>query len=469
MSGFPAELGRNPEPDCRKGELTGLPIAERRVFLGNFTCELEWGKEWFRAQSSQSLQLSTEGGALLVSLTDRLRPLNAGLAWSWLPMVQPGDLVLGVESPAGLSLQSGFPFLPRSRWQGIEFRRELPDGAAGTLVPWGWTLTASELARRLGRPPAIPSPAVVATVNSRSQRWEWEQELGIALPGSRLIARLADLPPALQALPEPAAGWILKANFGMSGREAIRGTGTTVTEPQRRFVEQRLAATGPLVLEPLLNSVAEAGVQWELSATGTITLVGVAEQVAAGGSWQGSRWSNEPVPPAWSEAIEATQRVAQRVAAAGYFGPLGIDVMRYRDAAGRERLRPLQDLNARFTMGRLTLAWRDWLPAGWSGAWRVLPGGIAQIVREFCDEVARAGEQDVRAWLTTPTWAPAGAMQGKEGSTRPPTRGASQRPLSRGPASQLPPVRLLLAAADPVRLQQLEEAVAARRASLAGG
>ena len=458
MPGFPAELGLNPEPDCRKGETAGLSIERRRVFLGNFTCELEWGKLWFRTPATQE----AAAGGLLVSLTDRLRPLNAELAWSWLPLVHPGDLVLGIEPPKGPGPESWFPSLPRNRWKGVEFRQELPEGVTGTLIPWGWTPAATELARRLGPPQPFPSLAVVAAVNSRTQRWAWEQELGMALPGSRVIASLCDLPPALRALPRPDAGWILKANFGMSGREAIRGTGPTVTEPQRRFVEQRLAATGPLVLEPLLDAVAEAGVQWELSATGTITLVGLAEQVAAGGSWQGSRWSSEPALPVWREAIEATRHVAQRVAAAGYFGPLGIDVMRYRDPAGHERLRPLQDLNARFTMGRLTLAWRDWLPAGWSGAWRVMPGGTANVVRQFCEEIARAGDPEVLAWLTTPTCS--GAGPGEQESTALHSQGASQRPLPISRAKSLPPVRVLLAAADPVRLRNLEEELAKRRA-----
>jgi hypothetical protein len=137
---------------------------------------------------------------------------------------------------------------------------------------------------------------------------------------------------------------------------------------------------------------------------------------------------------------------------------------RYRDPAGHERLRPLQDLNARFTMGRLTLAWRDWLPAGWSGAWRVMPGGTTNIVREFCEEVARAGDPEVLAWLTTPTFSGAVQAPGKPKSTSLVTSGASQRPLPTSRAKSLPPMRVLLAAADPVRLRNLEEELAKRRA-----
>ncbi|MCA9082192.1 MAG: hypothetical protein KDA58_16640, partial [Planctomycetaceae bacterium] len=35
----------------------------------------------------------------------------------------------------------------------------------------------------------------------------------------------------------------------------------------------------------------------------------------------------------------------------------GIDAMRYRDRSGDLRIRPLQDINARYTMGRIALNW----------------------------------------------------------------------------------------------------------------
>ena len=465
-----------PPPDLPAGSLSRpqppQQTAGRRVFWSNFDCEWEWaaiGNSNGRSAShatdpagEPSDPQPARASRVLQSAAEKTRRWCTELAWSWLPMARPGDLIVcGGGDVTSLSPVWSTD-LPTAVWQGLEWGTGLPEGWKGRLVPWGWTPSAKTLARQGSDPAPAPLPEVVAEVvaevNARSRRWEWEQELGLALPGSRPIASVEELASALRALPDAGAGWVVKANFGMSGREAIRGRGTTVTEPHRRFVEQRLEATGPLVLEPWLTAVAEAGVQWEIAPDGTVTLVGVAEQRVAGGTWQGSRFSGRTSSDDWREAIDATGRVARRVAAAGYWGPLGIDCMRYRDATGVERLRPLQDLNARFTMGRLTLAWREHLPAGWSAAWRVIPPHAAEAVRMWCEHLGTARDDSRLAWRTTPGIKPGFTP----GITPTPVTGSAIRTSTHAAATDsgrgesFPGGRCLLAAADDHRLDLLE-------------
>jgi hypothetical protein len=57
--------------------------------------------------------------------------------------------------------------------------------------------------------------------------------------------------------------------------------------------------------------------------------------------------------PAFERATElyvSAECVAERLCAAGYFGPFGIDAFCYRFDSGQERFNALSDLNARFTL-----------------------------------------------------------------------------------------------------------------------
>jgi hypothetical protein len=165
--------------------------------------------------------------------------------------------------------------------------------------------------------------------------------------------------------------WLLKANFGMSGREAIRGRGTKLDNKTGNWAARRLAGGGPIFFERLVERVAEAGIQIEIPRDGPPFLVGVTPLlVDRSGAYRGSRFGCPASEiEGWQPAVETALRAAQMLHREGYFGPLGIDAMQYRDDHGRLRLRPLQDINARYTMGRLALGFIRILPAGWCGTW----------------------------------------------------------------------------------------------------
>src|SRR5262249_53438740 len=106
----------------------------------------------------------------------------------------------------------------------------------------------------------------------------------------------------------------------------------------------------------------------------------------------------------WEPAVTNALRVAHVLQEKGYFGPLGIDAMQYRDGSGQIRVRPLQDLNARHTMGRLALEFRRVVPEGWCACW--LHPGVAQTQGNSVDlwlaEVARRVPSGVRVVPTSP-------------------------------------------------------------------
>ncbi len=130
-------------------------------------------------------------------------------------------------------------------------------------------------------------------------------------------------------------------------------------------------------VEPWLERIQEAGVQWELfGGERPPELQGVTPLISdERGQYRGSVFRPiEEELAIWEESVAVSRRAADCIADAGYFGPLGIDAMLYRDGEGGVRHRPLQDINARWTMGRISLGWRE-RPAPGSFVCSLRPAG----------------------------------------------------------------------------------------------
>ncbi len=61
---------------------------------------------------------------------------------------------------------------------------------------------------------------------------------------------------------------------------------------------------------------------------------------------------------------------------AGFWGPVGFDVMRYETATGEIHDRVCQDINARHTMGRLASGWRRYLQEDEQALWIHSPAQV---------------------------------------------------------------------------------------------
>ncbi len=313
-----------------------------RIFLGNFDFEYELA------------------GTPTSRENPKLADINRRLSLAWAPLLQPGDLVAHSDSSG--TLQFHDPADPQTRI--------FPDPAISwELVPWGWSSSAHCLAKSLAISIEGPDPEIVRHVNRRSFRFQLECELGIALPGAALIQSQQDLRAALAHIP-PEVGWGLKSEFGMSGRERHLGRGPQISPVGLNWVASQLQAGMPLVFEPWLRSLREAGLLFEIPRRDPPLLSGVAELLtSSGGAYLGSRFGAVEDSLGWEPAIDVGMQIAERLQRLGYFGPLGIDAMIYETFEGSSRIRLLQDLNARLTMGRLALAWIPLLSHGECGLW----------------------------------------------------------------------------------------------------
>jgi len=325
-----------------------------------------------------------------------LRRLDAELAPTWLAVAEDGDAIWTPQPVPPefweAMAAAGFPRItPVTDWRS-QLERYEP-------TAWGWTPELLAIAITVSPRRELPPANVVRSANSRRWSFARETEWQVGLPHAAACESVDDVARALAAWPAREAKWVVKAEFGMSGRERLLGQGA-LTAPAINWLRRRLSADGVVFVEPWVERVAEAGILFDVPATGAPQLVGVAEMLPSPqGQYAGSvfagtlvGWdeSSSPTtsavtslvgledsshPTSWSSAIEMAHRAAVELQRLGYVGPLGIDAMWYRTADGELRLRPLQDVNARWTMGRLALGWRRFFPNAAFGAWCHTAGG----------------------------------------------------------------------------------------------
>lgn len=316
-----------------------------RLLLGNFDFE------WSLAHPQQRPP-------------EALRRLNAELSTTWLAAADPEDVLWmpeEVEAEFWMRLAAALPWrLPR-----VIGRLDAAP-ADVTAMPWGWTDSLLQDCRAAGLVvPAHPPIEVVRYVNSRRCSLALEQELGCGLRRAQWMTAVD--PSVLAAHPQ----WVIKADLSNSARERLLGRGAELSPRDRAWLEARLARDGGAAWEPWVEIVEEAGLQWEIPPSGEPQFIGVTPlRTDAHGHYRGSDFSDATAGARWADAVEPARAAARRIQAAGYFGPLGIDACRYRDTDGSLRLRPLMDVNARWTMGRLSLGWRRLLQPGERGVWR---------------------------------------------------------------------------------------------------
>jgi hypothetical protein len=240
-------------------------------------------------------------------------------------LLGPGDLLIDERSDAGVAHgRVGRAFCPTP-------------GALAVL-------------RRGGAHPE-PSPPVdvLRRVNSRA----FAAALGPTLPGAAFVTELGVAITTLRGRPPVGEAWRVKYAFGMAGRNQ-RVVSPSSLDAHLAFIGSGLARGG-LQIEPNVAIEEEYAVHAFLPWRGP-AVVGavVGQRCDARGAWL----ATEPLastPLAIADAperlAEECRRVANALAAAGYFGPFGVDAYSYRDDKGVLCLQPRSEINARYSMG----------------------------------------------------------------------------------------------------------------------
>lgn len=321
-----------------------------RLFVANFDFE-------------HQLERTPRGRA-----SEPLERINRELAAAWIALADDGDLVwLQAEVDPEFFLKLAEVGLPRVR--PVRDVKQVPRDVE--VCPWGWSPTIRQWATKNKWNVDAPPSDVVALANSRTYSAMLERQWELAIPGAATVAAIDDLHRALATLASASDRWVVKADLGMSARERVLGQGSTPAASSTNWIDKRLRAGERLFFEPWVERLEEVGLQFTVARDGAIRFEGCTPLLTlTSGQYSGSRFAHDALhEQRWQPAIDVGLRAAGELAQRGYFGPLGIDALRYRDTQGVERLRPLQDINARYTMGRLALGFRRLLAPGEVGSW----------------------------------------------------------------------------------------------------
>lgn len=292
------------------------------LLLGNLDCESDWAA------------LRPGGRRVQLPLTAR-RAISA-FATLLRVFAESDDDLLWTPLPVDPARMADLPGLPRPRL--VSGRRDRLSRADRTIA-WGGT---GETAAR---------------VNHRGFALEVATRLGVALPGAALLHSLHALDRHLEAGgadAAPGGRWVLKAPLSAAGRGRVFGEGRRPDARTEKHAARLLDDHDSFLFEPWMERIADFSAAARVTDDGVGAIRCHRQVVTAHGAWRGS--ALEPIGPDAPEVARAAAAAGAALFDAGYRGPYGVDAFRYRDAAGREALAPLVEINARHTFGHV--AWR---------------------------------------------------------------------------------------------------------------
>jgi hypothetical protein len=245
--------------------------------------------------------------------------------------------------------------------------------APGAATAWLNDESAAAEAEAAGRSLTGPAPDIVRRVHDKAFALAAARDADLVPRALRDLVsvlepdELLDPDGALRRIEARVAAWpawaardfTLKPRFGTSGRGRVSGR---AAPRELRGALPRLAARGGAVLEPWLARQGDYSTQLRLDPDGGVVVLGTLQQlVTSAGLYTGHAGtvdhrgrvsSGSP----WDEDLRtAGAAVGRSAAAEGFSGPCGIDAFCFAAEDGRTLLRPVVELNARFTTGTIAI------------------------------------------------------------------------------------------------------------------
>lgn len=189
---------------------------------------------------------------------------------------------------------------------------------------------------------------------------------------------------------------VVKEALGLAGHNAIRLWEPELLDTQRRWMNKALEQKRTLIIEPWLERVADFSVQLEMTPRG-LKLCGYTGLVNDAKGQFHANWAAPDharrlpdfVVALFSEPRDIAVRLHRlfgdivasldtALREVDYLGPIGIDAFVYRTERGEIRLKPVVEINPRYTMGRLTVELMKQTCPGSFGHFRLISLAMAR-------------------------------------------------------------------------------------------
>ncbi len=312
--------------------------------------------EWIESLQSAGIEIPEY---LETAEAEKLaRPKIAGIEpWGWSPEVIPLFTPLLPRLVRADGGNSDFA-------QSVITQDNLTAHGAGRIFSKTWSVEF--LNDWLGRHPNFSSFFATQKETGRIYK-EWNSAIGALSDLLKIYSRA-----------------MIKAPFGTSGMQVKAISRLEDLEgPLGGWIRKILKTQGQLVVEPYLNRVADLSIQMKIQ-DHEITLLEVRQFITGAhheyrGTILGSkfysltqeqlRFFHSTLKP-WKGFL---RDLGKRLREEGYRGPAGVDAFLWQTPEGDLRLKPLVELNPRWTMGRVALEVEKHLAPGVTGAWIFIP------------------------------------------------------------------------------------------------
>jgi hypothetical protein len=335
---------------------------------------------WFNPNCENQIAYGRPG----YTPTRLTRELAIDLASLPMFLSAPEDLVLVPRRPSPGFLDKlgkvGFPIPEFVEYSSGDLSTlEFATRPLSALQPWGWSPESAaflEPLHSLIQPlwndrirqlySKVWSADLLATF-LRQRKEEWlcdESTVGVGCANleeaTRQIARLHS---------DGVAELLVKGVFGSSGQNQLRLSTGQPRPEQIGWLRNILEEQGCVVVEPRLDKRLDLSIHLDIVEPGRAEMIGWTRFLTdRRGQYRGAfvRGALEDLGPELREFPcgnpnrlqpffrELADHVADGMTASGYIGPVGIDALIYR-AADPLRLKPIVEINPRFTMGRVAL------------------------------------------------------------------------------------------------------------------